>query len=240
MDENKDINFYKRLVKENFLSKRKDSLNRNKEHDQIVNLILGLFVAKGILKQTTGFKIYLLEPFLDHNKYFEEEQPKNFDILIFNKFTKDAVFIEVKSSFRTVSSLFSSFDDQVKVVEERKDELKDLLDIDSIKDLNLEYVICVPSKQKRDIITKVVREDKKNVILWYFTEITKTSPVLEMHLFGEENKELEARRAHKNNSLRKELMAGATLENSDIVSFLISSDICMKLEHYVPQVQQAK
>ena len=228
------IEWFKEKIKEEFKERRIISLEKNEMHDNYVFMIAATFYKRGNLSLKTGFKTILLEPLFDVEK---AEQPKNFDLMIHNHQYKQSLFIEIKSSYTSISSMLEDFKEAKEAVLKNFDkELSQKINLKLEEHSTIEFVLILPKNQSISVKTKINTENREEIIIWEISTITNEKKILS-HDIQNLVLMLSKKRTHKNKNLRECLHAGEKIEPLRMFNSMLNSDPYQKIEYFVPLIK---
>lgn len=168
--ENKDLelllnskarNYIKERIKEAFddiYEKENEDFLKGVErhglHDTLVDICASAFGPESRCYREYGYAFVSSEPLV-------ELGVKNFDVLIYNKIKKHAIFVECKSSPRNPGRQISEAYEAIEYAIENKVYLENELG-DEIK--KMEFVICVPSPNTDRLVRELERRENEGEI----------------------------------------------------------------------------
>ena len=229
------INYFEAQIEESIQKRRKDSIQRNQEHNEFVCMLANSFYGvDSPLVQKIGFKTILLEPLFDTISYLSGKQSKNFDLLLYNKVTKHLLFLEVKTSFSSIAKVLEDFKKSTEIVKEKFDEkISHRIGL-KFSDCNyIDFVLIAPRDQSQLLKERIVSENLNEIIVWDSSPIT-SSQVEIKHDVPNTTSMISLIQTHIDKSLRDLLYKVLILKKpAKIFNFLLNSDPYEKIIYFV-------
>lgn len=236
MSKEHSVPFFEERIKEEFLLKRKRSIETNQQHNECVCLVANSFYGpKNSLTQQTGFKTISLEPLFDIKKYLDGEQSKNFDIMLHNSVTKHTIFIEVKTGFQSIKKMLDDFKEaQENALKYFDEKLSNKINISLSEHSFVDFVLLLPREQSLPVKERIAKENIENIIIWDLSTITKP-PIGITHDVLNVEEMVKKKQTHSNETVRKQLNGGLKLKQPiKIFNFMLNSDPHQKLTYFSP------
>jgi hypothetical protein len=159
-------------------------IETDKQHQNLVKLCAGAF-AETDLSIKSGFQFYFAEPLHEFGQI--REGNSSFDLFLFNDSSREAIFIECKTSIKEKAGpVMVSLMNSIHLVEDNLNYLSSIINVDIDKKL-IEYVLCIydkdinklkdsfrSQKQKR-------KYDPKKIKLWIYRPLTGTIGLCPSH-----------------------------------------------------------
>lgn len=151
-----------------------EEIDKNKRHDNLVNLCAQHFAQPDSIKKT-GYQFYFAEPLIEFQN--DGDSNKSFDLFLYNQKSHASIFIECKSSITKGLEPLTDVNKAKNLVEEKTEYLEQIIGEPIDKD-KIEFVLCIYDKDTEKVFNAVEKHNVNNVNIWAYKPHSK---IIQLH-----------------------------------------------------------